>query len=142
MKQNGVNKRRTILTVTKAVETFLAAGSLFNSGSGRKQEQEKSRRRIRLKINIYKSWLEATFCVLINNHFMERAVWYPKNHFDAETLFYSAFHKTFDKRFPEFATNLARIVLRICQSNRALQIEVVNLMLNFVGKLRSSRHSV
>ena len=45
MKQNGVNKGRTILTVTEAVETTLAARSFFNSGSGRKQEREKSRRR-------------------------------------------------------------------------------------------------
>ena len=59
MKQNGVNKRRTILTVTETVETTLAAGSFFNSGSGRKKEREKSRRRIRLEINIYKSWLQA-----------------------------------------------------------------------------------
>ena len=59
----------------------------------------------------------------------------PKKSFHAETLFYSVFHKTFDKRFPEFAMNLA-ISLRICQSNRELQNEVVNFMLNFVGKLR------
>ena len=59
MEQNGVNKRRTILTVTEAVETTLAVRSFFNSGSGRKQEREKSRRRIRLEENIYKSWLEA-----------------------------------------------------------------------------------
>ena len=56
-KQNGVNKRRTTLTVAEAVETTLAARSFFNSGSGRKQELEKSRRRIRLEENIYKSWL-------------------------------------------------------------------------------------
>ena len=59
MKQNGVNKRRTILTVTEAVETTLAVRSFFNSDSGRKQEREKSRRRIRLEENIYKSWLQA-----------------------------------------------------------------------------------
>ena len=59
MKQNDVNKWRTILTVTEAVETTLAASSFFNSGSGRKKEREKSRRRIRLEINIYKSWLQA-----------------------------------------------------------------------------------
>ena len=59
MKQNGVNKRRTILTVTEAVETTPAAGSFFNSGSGRKQERERSRRGIRLEENIFKSWLQA-----------------------------------------------------------------------------------
>ena len=47
----------------------------------------------------------------------------PKKSFHAETLFYSLFHKTFVKRFPEFATNLA-ISLRICQSNRQLRNEV------------------
>ena len=57
---------------------------------------------------------------------------------------YSAFHKTFDKRFPKFATNLA-ISFRSCQSNRELANEVVKFTPNFVEKLyqvhyeRSSR---
>ena len=73
VKQNGVNKRRTILTVTEAVETTLAVRSLFNSDSGRKQEREKSRRRIWLEENMYKSWLqaklEATYSSTSNNEF-------------------------------------------------------------------------
>ena len=73
MEQNGVNKRRIILTVTEAVETTLAVRSFFNSSSGKKQEREKSRRRIRLEENIYKSWLqaklEATYSLTSNNEF-------------------------------------------------------------------------
>ena len=73
MKQNGINKRRTILTVTEALETTLAVRSFFNSGSGRRQEREKSRRRIRLEENIYKSSLQAklepTYSSTSNNEF-------------------------------------------------------------------------
>ena len=73
MKQNGVNKRKTILTVTETVETTLVVISFFNSGSGRKQEREKSRRRIWLEENIYKSWLQvkldATYSSTSNNEF-------------------------------------------------------------------------
>ena len=57
------------------------------------------------------------------------------------------FTKTFDKRFPKFATNLA-ISFRSCQSNRELGNEVVKFTPNFFEKLyqvhyeRSSRQSV
>ena len=55
--------------------------------------------------------------------------------------FHSAFHKTFDKRFPKlnfpkFTTNLA-VSLCSCQSNGELKNEVANFMPNFVGKLQS-----
>ena len=73
MKQNGVSKRTTILTVAEAVETTLATSTFLNSGSGRIKEREKSRRRIRLEINIYKSWLqaklEATYSSTRNSEF-------------------------------------------------------------------------
>ena len=73
VKQNGVNKLRTILTVTEAVETTLAVRSFFNSGSGRKQEREKSRRKIWLEENICKLWLqaklEARYSSTSNNEF-------------------------------------------------------------------------
>ena len=49
------------------------------------------------------------------------------------TDFYGAFHKTFDKRFPKFVTNLV-ILLRSCQSSHELQ----NKGANFTPNLRSS----
>ena len=52
-------------------------------------------------------------------------------------MYYSAFHKTFDKRFPKFATNLG-ISFRSCQSNCELRNEVVNFTCSEVGKLISS----
>ena len=45
MKQNDVNKRRTILTVTEAVETTLAASSFFSF----RQRQEKGTEEVEKK---------------------------------------------------------------------------------------------
>ena len=57
---------------------------------------------------------------------------------------YSAFQKTFDKRFPKFVW-LSRILLQtwqfhyivVSQSNHEFQNKVVNFTPNFVGNLRS-----
>ena len=58
---------------------------------------------------------------------------------------YSAFHKTFDKRFPKFVLNSRSSLrtwqfhcMRTCQANCELGNEVVNFTPNFVGKLTSS----
>ena len=56
---------------------------------------------------------------------------------DYSALHKTQLHKTFDKPFPKFATNLA-ISLRSYQSNRKLGNEVVNFTPNFVEKLGSS----